>query len=61
MITWGTCCGHTRSACSQRRPTYRNGTRTMQANLRKYSTSLLTFGVYMVLIAFALACSLGLL
>lgn len=33
----------------------------MNTMLRKYSTSLLTFGIYLVIVAFAAACSLGLL
>ena len=33
----------------------------MNVLLRKYSTSLFTFGVYLLLVAFAVACSLGLL
>jgi hypothetical protein len=33
----------------------------MNAMLRKYSTSLLTFATYLAIIAFAAACSLGLL
>jgi hypothetical protein len=33
----------------------------MNAILRKHSTSILTFGVYLLLIAFAVACSFGLL
>ena len=31
----------------------------MNVLLRKYSTSLFTFGVYLALITFAVACSLG--
>lgn len=37
------------------------GTCAMNAILRKYSTSLFTFGIYLALVAFAVACSLGLL
>lgn len=33
----------------------------MAALLRKYNTSLFTFGIYLVLVAFALACSMGLI
>ena len=33
----------------------------MNAILRKYSTSLLTFGIYLAIVAFAAACSLGLI
>ena len=41
--------------------TYQATTTAMNVLLRKYSTSLFTFGVYLVLIAFAMACSLGVL
>ncbi len=39
--------------------TYRAGTRAMDAMLRKFNSSLITFGIYGMLIAFAIACSLG--
>lgn len=35
--------------------------RVMNAIFRKHSTSLLTFGIYLAIIAFAAACSLGLI
>lgn len=33
----------------------------MNTLLRKYNSSLFTFGVYLALVAFAVACSLGVL
>lgn len=38
---------------------YHAGTWAMTALLRKYNTSLLTFGIYIALAAFAVACSIG--
>jgi len=40
---------------------YQVGTRTMSTLLRKYNSSIFTFGIYLALVAFAVACSLGLL
>lgn len=42
-------------------PTYRDDDRTMNTLIRKHSTSIFTFSIYVILVAFALACSLEML